>query len=91
MKVLAATLVTLLLVATCSPSEGHLDGVPSSCCFSYRKQPVPQSRVASIYPTSSSCARPGLIVVTKIGKPLCADPRERWVQMLLKHFQSLEN
>ncbi|NWV79993.1 CCL4 protein, partial [Dasyornis broadbenti] len=91
MKVLAATLATLLLLATCSPSEGHLDGVPSTCCFSYRRQRIPASRVSSVFVTSSSCAQPGVIVVTTKGKQLCADPRAAWVQELLRHFQSLEN
>ncbi|NWH97687.1 CCL3 protein, partial [Tichodroma muraria] len=104
MKVLAAALVTLLLLATCSPSEGHLaltravwlspvhtDGVPSTCCFSYQKQPIPRRRVSSVFSTSSSCTHPGVIVVTKREKQVCADPRAAWVQELLKHFQSLEN
>ncbi|NWR80489.1 CCL4 protein, partial [Centropus unirufus] len=58
MKVLAATLVALLLVAICSPSEAHLDGVPTTCCFSYQQRPVPRSLIASIYITSSSCSQP---------------------------------
>ncbi|XP_058710650.1 C-C motif chemokine 4-like [Poecile atricapillus] len=91
MKVLAATLVTLLLLATCSPSEGHLDGVPSACCFSYQRQPIPRRRVSSVFITSSSCTQRGVIVVTKKNKQVCADPRAPWVQELLKHFQSLEN
>ncbi|NXQ15045.1 CCL5 protein, partial [Peucedramus taeniatus] len=90
MKVLAATLVTLLLLATCIPSEGHLDGVPSTCCFSYRKQPIPQRLVRSVFVTSSSCSQPGVIVVTQ-KKQLCADPQAPWVKQLLKKFQSQEN
>ncbi|XP_053851817.1 C-C motif chemokine 22-like [Vidua macroura] len=91
MKVLAATLVTLLLLATHSPAEGHLDGVPSICCFSYQKHPIPVRRVSSVFVTSSSCTNPGVIVVTQKKKQLCADPRAAWVQELQKHFQSLEN
>ncbi|XP_030143799.1 C-C motif chemokine 5 [Taeniopygia guttata] len=91
MKVLAATLVTLLLLATLSPAEGHLDGVPSTCCFSYQRQPIPLRRVSSVFVTSSSCSLPGVIVVTQKKKQVCADPRAAWVQQLQKHFQSLEN
>ncbi|NWT31861.1 CCL5 protein, partial [Cardinalis cardinalis] len=80
MKVLAATLATLLLLATCSPAEGHLDGVPSTCCFSYHRQPIPRRRVSSVFNTSSSCSQPGVIVVTLKKKQLCADPRDKWVQ-----------
>uniref|UniRef100_A0A8C3KNA9 Chemokine interleukin-8-like domain-containing protein n=1 Tax=Calidris pygmaea TaxID=425635 RepID=A0A8C3KNA9_9CHAR len=64
MKVLAATLVALLLVATCSPSQAHLgesDGVPTACCFSYQKRPVPRALITSVYITSSSCSQPGVM------------------------------
>ncbi|NXG84800.1 CCL3 protein, partial [Stercorarius parasiticus] len=92
MKVPAAALVALLLVATCSPSQAHLDGVPTTCCFSYQQRPVPRSLIASAYVTSSSCAQPGVILVTKKKKKqLCADPQAPWVQAHLKHFQTLQN
>ncbi|NXB20074.1 CCL4 protein, partial [Rhagologus leucostigma] len=91
MKVLAATLVTLLLLATCSPSEGHLDGVPSTCCFSYQTKPIPRRLVSSIFLTSSACTQPGMIVLTKKAKKVCADPQAPWVKELWKQFQSLKN
>ncbi|NXX68701.1 CCL3 protein, partial [Spizella passerina] len=91
MKVLAATLATLLLLATCSPAEGHLDGVPHKCCFTYQTKPIPQRLVSSVFDTSSSCSQPGVIVVTLRKKELCADPKEKWVQNLQKRFQNAEN
>uniref|UniRef100_A0A8B9RTP5 Chemokine interleukin-8-like domain-containing protein n=1 Tax=Accipiter nisus TaxID=211598 RepID=A0A8B9RTP5_9AVES len=94
MKVPAAALVALLLVAACSPSEAHLgesDGVPTTCCFSYRPRPVPRGLIASVYVTSSRCAKPGVILVTKKKKELCVDPLAPWVQAHLKHFQALKN
>ncbi|XP_071621773.1 C-C motif chemokine 3-like [Heliangelus exortis] len=91
MKIPAAALVALLLVATCSPSEAHLDGVPTNCCVTYEPRPVPRGLIASVYITSSSCTQPGVILVTKKKKNLCADPRMPWVQAYLKHFQKLKN
>ncbi|NWR84819.1 CCL3 protein, partial [Furnarius figulus] len=91
MKVLAATLLALLLLASCSPASAHLDAVPTSCCFTYQQRPIPRALIASVYPTSSSCAQPGVIVVTKKKKELCVDPREPWVQERLKHFQTPQN
>ncbi|KAM8991694.1 C-C motif chemokine 3-like [Ara ararauna] len=87
MKVSAAALVALLLVAACSPSKAHLDGVPTTCCFTYHARPIPQRLIISAYITSSSCSQPGVIMVTK-KKELCADPQEAWVQARLQHFQS---
>ncbi|NXF78921.1 CCL5 protein, partial [Sclerurus mexicanus] len=91
MKVLAAALLALLLVASCSPARAHLDAVPTSCCFTYQQRPIPRGLIASVYYTSSSCAQPGVIVVTKKKKQLCVDPREPWVQERLKHFQTPQN
>ncbi|KAM6048272.1 C-C motif chemokine 3-like [Theristicus caerulescens] len=91
MKVLAAALVALLLMATCSPSKAHLDGVPTTCCFSYQQRPIPRSLLASAYITSSSCTQPGVILVTKKKKELCADPQLPWVQAHLKHFLAQKN
>ncbi|XP_075627728.1 C-C motif chemokine 3-like [Balearica regulorum gibbericeps] len=91
MKVTTATLIALLLAATCVLSEAHLDGVPTTCCFSYQQRPVPRGLVASVYITSSSCAQPGVILVTKKKKELCADPQAPWVQAHLKHFQTPKN
>ncbi|XP_010208560.1 C-C motif chemokine 3 [Colius striatus] len=92
MKVLAAALVALLLVASCSPSEAHLDGVPTSCCFTYQQRPIPRSLISSAYTTSSNCAKPGVILVTKRKKKeLCADPQAPWVQAHLKHFETPKN
>ncbi|NXI74005.1 CCL4 protein, partial [Anseranas semipalmata] len=91
MKVSAAALAALLLLALCSPAVAHLDGVPTSCCFSYQRRPVPRGLITSVYTTSSSCSQPAVILVTKKGKELCADPQAPWVQAHLKHFQSKEN
>ncbi|NXD99560.1 CCL22 protein, partial [Chaetorhynchus papuensis] len=63
----------------------------STCCFSYQKKPIPRRLVRSVFVTSSSCIHPGVIVVTKKEKEVCADPRAPWVKELQKHFQSLEN
>ncbi|KAJ7398656.1 C-C motif chemokine 5 [Pitangus sulphuratus] len=91
MKVLAATLLALLLVASCSPSEAHLDGVPTTCCITYQQHPIPLRLISSVFITSSSCTNPGVIVVTKKGRQVCVDPKEPWVQERLKQFQTLKN
>ncbi|XP_027745795.1 C-C motif chemokine 4-like [Empidonax traillii] len=91
MKVLAATLLALLLVASRSPSEAHFDGIPITCCFTYQQRPIPLRLINSTFVTSSSCINPGVIVVTKKGKQLCVNPQEPWVQERLKHFQTPKN
>ncbi|NXX83025.1 CCL3 protein, partial [Urocolius indicus] len=64
----------------------------TTCCFSYQQRPIPRSLIISAYSTSSSCAKPGVILVTKRKKKeLCADPQAPWVQAHLKHFETLRN
>ncbi|XP_035415077.1 C-C motif chemokine 3-like [Cygnus atratus] len=87
MKVSAAVLAALLLLALCSPAVAHLDGVPTTCCFTYQHRPVPRGLIASAYTTSSSCSQPGVILVTKKGREICTDPQARWVKAHLEHFQ----
>ncbi|XP_065550878.1 uncharacterized protein LOC136022004 isoform X2 [Lathamus discolor] len=86
MKVSAAALVALLLVAARSPSEAHIDAVPTTCCFTYHQRPIPRCLITSAYIISSSCSQPGVIMVTK--KELCTDPRAAWVQAQVQHFRA---
>ncbi|XP_042735831.1 C-C motif chemokine 3-like [Lagopus leucura] len=91
MKGPAAVLAALLLLALCSSAVAHLDGLPTTCCFSYVPRPIPRNVIASAFPTSSKCRLPAVILVTKKGKEVCANPEESWVQKRLELFQSQEN
>uniref|UniRef100_A0A8C8BAR8 C-C motif chemokine n=1 Tax=Otus sunia TaxID=257818 RepID=A0A8C8BAR8_9STRI len=94
MKVPAATLAILLVMVICSSAvipPGESSTAATSCCFSYVSRIIPRGAISSIYVTSNMCSLPGVILVTKKGKYLCADPEAPWVQAHLKHFQTLEN
>ncbi|XP_014822247.1 PREDICTED: C-C motif chemokine 5-like [Calidris pugnax] len=102
MKVPAVALATLLLVAICSPAEAQLDDsrvaassqkpgtIPTPCCFSFLRTPIPRRLLASAYTTSSQCSQPAVILVTKKGKTLCANPQAPWVQEHLKYLEMQE-
>uniref|UniRef100_A0A8C3CYR6 Chemokine interleukin-8-like domain-containing protein n=1 Tax=Cairina moschata TaxID=8855 RepID=A0A8C3CYR6_CAIMO len=87
MKVSAAVLAALLLLALCSPAVAHLDGISTICCFSYQQRPIPRNLITSAYTTSRSCSQPGVILVTKKGREICVDPQAAWVKAHLKHFE----
>ncbi|XP_010081046.1 PREDICTED: C-C motif chemokine 3-like [Pterocles gutturalis] len=89
MKVPTAALATLLLVAIWSLAEAHIATIPTVCCFTYVSQRLPRSAISSAYTTSSSCSQPAVILVTKKGIKVCADPQAPWVQAYLKRFQKL--
>ncbi|OXB57634.1 hypothetical protein ASZ78_007029 [Callipepla squamata] len=91
MKGSTAILAALLLLALCSSTVAHLDSLPTKCCFSYIQRPVPQNVIASAFTTSSTCRLPAVILVTKKGKEICANPEEPWVQKRLEVFQGQEN
>ncbi|OXB57636.1 hypothetical protein ASZ78_007031, partial [Callipepla squamata] len=66
-------------------------GLPTKCCFTYIQRPVPRNVIASAFTTSSTCRLPAVILVTKKGKEICANPEEPWVQKRLEIFQGQEN
>ncbi|NWW04541.1 CCL3 protein, partial [Oreocharis arfaki] len=101
MRILAVTLAVLLLVAICSLADADLrvsSGTTSSqmhkmnpiCCFSYVSRPLPRRFISSAYRTSNSCSKPAVVLVTRKGMKVCADPEARWVQAHLKHSELLE-
>ncbi|NXV42413.1 CC4L protein, partial [Uria aalge] len=56
-------------------------------CFSYTPLRIPRRTIASTYTTSSMCPLPAVILVTKKGRQVCADPQASWVKEHLKHLQ----
>ncbi|NWS92967.1 CCL4 protein, partial [Toxostoma redivivum] len=102
MRVLAASLAVLLLVAICSLAEAdrrvsrnaalskNNERDPTSCCFAYVSRRVPRSMVHSAYRTSIICQMEAVVLVTRKGIELCADPKALWVQEYLKDLGLLE-
>ncbi|NXO66399.1 CCL5 protein, partial [Phainopepla nitens] len=102
MRVLAATLAVLLLVAICSRAEADprvsrnaapsLNGTkPRVCCFSYISRPMPRKMISSAYRTSTSCQMEAVVLVTRNGKEVCANPKARWLQAYLEDLELLEH
>ncbi|XP_002197551.4 C-C motif chemokine 3 [Taeniopygia guttata] len=100
MRVLAAALAVLLLVAICSLAEADLrvsrspalskDEDKTMCCFSYISHRIPRSVISSAYITSNTCSMPAVVLITRQGRKICADPKAHWVQKHLKHLERLE-
>ncbi|XP_012358802.1 C-C motif chemokine 4 isoform X5 [Nomascus leucogenys] len=78
MKLCVTVLSLLVLVAAfCSPvlSAPMGSDPPTACCFSYTVRKLPRNFVVDYYETSSLCSQPAVV-----GKQVCADPSETWVQ-----------
>ncbi|XP_066172898.1 C-C motif chemokine 4 homolog [Sylvia atricapilla] len=96
MRVPAATLA-VLLVAICSLAQADLRVSRSAtlskkeiCCFSTISRPILRSMIVSAYRINNSCPVEAVVFVTRNGREVCADPKARWVQKYLEHFELLE-
>ncbi|NWT80717.1 CCL4 protein, partial [Lanius ludovicianus] len=102
MRVFTVTLAVLLLVAICSLAEADhrisrraafsqmQETNPSSCCFNHISRRLPRSMIHSAYRTSNSCPKPAVVLVTRNGREVCANPEARWVQEYLEHLEPPE-
>ncbi|NXX14342.1 CCL4 protein, partial [Podargus strigoides] len=61
-----------------------------TCCVKSMRIRIPRRLITSAYMTSSSCILPAVILVTKNGMKICADPKAPWVEAYLKHFETLK-
>ncbi|KAF4088683.1 hypothetical protein AMELA_G00057460 [Ameiurus melas] len=55
----------------------------SLCCFEFHKRPLPAANIVSYEETRSDCSVPGVILTTKKGYCICADPEEDWVKQII--------
>ncbi|XP_056345782.1 C-C motif chemokine 3-like [Oenanthe melanoleuca] len=101
MRVLAASLAVLLLVAICSQAEddhrvsrnaalSKREIKPISCCVSYISHPIPSNMIRSAYRSSTGCSLQAVILLTRKGREVCADPKAPWVQKYLQDLELLE-
>ncbi|KAM7053121.1 C-C motif chemokine 3-like 1 [Acridotheres tristis] len=102
MRILAASLAVLLLVAICSLAEADRrvsrnaahsknDETKEMCCFAYSSVRIPRRMIHSAYRTSAFCSMQAVVMVTRSGKQVCTDPKARWVQKYLEDLELLEN
>ncbi|XP_055260195.1 C-C motif chemokine 14-like [Moschus berezovskii] len=80
---LTSTLISALLPSFSSGGPHH----PAECCLTYVSRAVPRQRVSSYYETSSQCAKPGIVFITKKGRYIRANPRGGWVRDYIKELE----
>uniref|UniRef100_A0A2K5EHX4 Chemokine interleukin-8-like domain-containing protein n=1 Tax=Aotus nancymaae TaxID=37293 RepID=A0A2K5EHX4_AOTNA len=80
MKVSGALLCLLLITAAFSPQGlAHALNVPSICGFTFSNKKILQ-RLRNYRITNRWC--PQKAVITKLGKEICADPKENYMKCL---------
>ncbi|XP_068946025.1 C-C motif chemokine 3-like [Petaurus breviceps papuanus] len=90
MKVSTAALTLVLIAAAlCCQVHASPDGPGTpTCCFDFTSKKIPSKLVVSYGTTSSRCAKEGVIFITRQGYNICANPKEQWVQHVMKQLKS---
>ncbi|XP_053199901.1 uncharacterized protein LOC128384375 [Scomber japonicus] len=69
----------LIVVLSSSNANG-----PDECCFKFYPRRVNKKLISSYYMTDYCCPWTGVILMTKKGRHICADPNLTWVQSIMK-------
>ncbi|XP_066099061.1 C-C motif chemokine 22 [Saccopteryx bilineata] len=75
-------LATVLPATEAGPYAANVED--SVCCQRYIRHALPWHVVDHYYSTSDSCRRPGVVLVTRKGWEICANPRLSWVKKVLQ-------
>ncbi|XP_053485878.1 C-C motif chemokine 4 homolog [Ictalurus furcatus] len=80
------SLLLVLLVLGCLQSftAAHNGNGPDQCCFRYQTHRIPASHIKAYEETHHQCTNPGVILDLKVGRHVCANPDEKWVQDTMK-------
>ncbi|XP_074889451.1 C-C motif chemokine 13-like [Buteo buteo] len=83
MKVFSLALLTLLLAAIWTGSQGVSFRSPySMCCYQnmFVQKKIPAFIIRSYQMTPSHCSRKAVRVELRNGRNICVDPEESWLQ-----------
>uniref|UniRef100_A0A493TVS7 Chemokine interleukin-8-like domain-containing protein n=4 Tax=Anas TaxID=8835 RepID=A0A493TVS7_ANAPP len=88
MKSSTAALAVLVAALCCqvlsSPAAVNFSG---PCCVKYSSKSFSSRHVTMYQNTSSHCPQPGVIFTTFKGKSFCGNPKDEWVQNILKQHK----
>ncbi|KAM9000466.1 C-C motif chemokine 5 [Sarcophilus harrisii] len=90
MKVSRGILILVLIAAAlCCQVHASPDGPDTPvCCFIFTSKKIPSKLVVNYSATSNRCAKEAVIFITKQGLNICANPKEQWVQNIMKLLNS---
>nr|CDI95360.1 gp1 [Caviid herpesvirus 2 str. CIDMTR] len=76
-----AVLIAILVVGLEVMRTDAMPHVPATCCTQYATKALKFNRILTYVSVSSSnCAFPGVIFITKKGQMVCANPSDPWVK-----------
>ncbi|KAM9757262.1 C-C motif chemokine 17 [Dama dama] len=81
-------LVALLLGALLQDTHAARAGnVGRECCLQFYKGPIPGKLLVDWYHTPGDCPNNAIVLVTRHGKNICANPKDKNVKRAMKYFQ----
>ncbi|XP_044527775.1 C-C motif chemokine 4 homolog [Gracilinanus agilis] len=86
MKASGAVLTLVLIAAAfwCGDQATVGSNPPVICCFTFTSKKIPPKLVVGYEATTSTCVSDGVILSTRRGLKICANPEEKWVQNIMK-------
>ncbi|MXQ86490.1 hypothetical protein E5288_WYG003137 [Bos mutus] len=88
-----APLKTLLLVAILlgallqDTHAARAGNVGRECCLQFYKGSIPQKVLVGWYQTSDDCPNKAIVLVTRSGRTICANPKDKTVKKAMKYLQ----
>ena len=65
----------------------HPGSIPTSCCFIMTSKKIPNTLLKSYKRiTNNRCTLKAIVFKTRLGKEICADPKEKWVKNSINHL-----
>ncbi|XP_017499719.2 eotaxin-like [Manis javanica] len=88
MKIFTVPLCLLLLAAAfCTHVLAQPASLPTICCFRVATRKISIQRLQSYRRIPGNmCPQTAVILKTKQAKEICADPKEKWVQDVMKYL-----
>ncbi|XP_055982492.1 C-C motif chemokine 8-like [Sorex fumeus] len=88
MKVSDACLGLLLIAAILSTQlPAQPVSIPVTCCFDMVQKKIPTKKLQNYTMVNNGhCPQEAVIFKTKLGKEICADPKKKWVQAVMKRL-----
>ncbi|XP_065776577.1 C-C motif chemokine 17 [Muntiacus reevesi] len=81
-------LVALLLGALLQDTHAARAGnVGRECCLQFYKGSIPGKLLVDWYQTPGDCPNKAIVLVTRHGKNICANPNDKNVKRAMKYFQ----
>uniref|UniRef100_A0A4W2CBQ5 C-C motif chemokine n=1 Tax=Bos indicus x Bos taurus TaxID=30522 RepID=A0A4W2CBQ5_BOBOX len=61
--------------------------VGRECCLQFYKGSIPQKVLVGWYQTSDDCPNKAIVLVTRSGRTICANPKDKTVKKAMKYLQ----